>query len=65
MEARRAELAADYRTLFASPCKAAELGCIAEVVRPEHTRDRIAQSLRMLRNKRQDNPRRKHGNIPL
>ncbi|MCX4239535.1 acyl-CoA carboxylase subunit beta [Paraliomyxa miuraensis] len=64
-EARRKQLAADYRALFASPYKAAELGFIDEVIRPEHTRDRIAQSLRMLRNKRQDNPRRKHGNIPL
>jgi propionyl-CoA carboxylase beta chain len=64
-QARRVELAADYRKLFASPYKAAELGFIDEVIRPEQTRARIAQSLRMLRNKRQDNPRRKHGNIPL
>jgi propionyl-CoA carboxylase beta chain len=64
-QARRAELAADYRKLFASPYKAAELGFVDEVIRPEQTRSRIAQSLRMLRNKRQDNPRRKHGNIPL
>jgi propionyl-CoA carboxylase beta chain len=64
-QARRAELATDYRKLFASPYKAAELGFIDEVIRPEQTRARIAQSLRMLRNKRQDNPRRKHGNIPL
>jgi propionyl-CoA carboxylase beta chain len=63
--ARRAELAADYRSLFASPYKAAELGFVDEVIRPEQTRAKIAQSLRMLRNKRQDNPRRKHGNIPL
>jgi propionyl-CoA carboxylase beta chain len=64
-QARRAELAADYRKLFASPYKAAELGFVDEVIRPEQTRSRISQSLRMLRNKRQDNPRRKHGNIPL
>ncbi len=63
--ARRAELAADYRKLFASPYKAAELGFVDEVIRPEQTRQRIAGSLRLLRNKRQDNPRRKHGNIPL
>ena len=64
-KARAAELAADYRQLFASPYKAAELGFIDEVIRPEETRRRVAESLRMLRNKRQDNPRRKHGNIPL
>ena len=63
--ARAAELAADYRRLFASPYKAAEQGFIDEVIRPEQTRARIVQSLRMLRNKRQDNPRKKHGNIPL
>ncbi len=63
--ARRKELAEEYRKLFASPYKAAELGFIDEVIRPEQTRRRVAESLRMLRNKRQDNPRRKHGNIPL
>ncbi|MEM9460384.1 MAG: acyl-CoA carboxylase subunit beta [Myxococcota bacterium] len=63
--ARRAELAADYRSLFASPYKAAELGFVDEVIRPEQTRQRVAGSLRLLRNKRQDNPRKKHGNIPL
>jgi propionyl-CoA carboxylase beta chain len=55
----------DYRALFASPYKAAELGFVDQVIRPEDTRRRVAESFRMLRNKRQDNPRRKHGNIPL
>ena len=63
--AKRKELAEEYRALFASPYKAAELGFIDEVIRPEQTRQRIAASLRLLANKRQDNPRRKHGNIPL
>jgi propionyl-CoA carboxylase beta chain len=62
---KRKELAADYRALFASPYKAAELGFIDQVIRPENTRVRVAQSFEMLANKRQDNPRRKHGNIPL
>ncbi len=62
---RRKELADSYRDLFASPYKAAELGFIDQIIVPEQTRQRIAQSLRLLKNKRQDNPRRKHGNIPL
>lgn len=64
-EAKRKVLSDEYRALFASPYKAAELGFIDQVIRPEETRARISQSLRMLAGKRQDNPRRKHGNIPL
>ncbi len=64
-EGARKRLAADYRALFASPYKAAELGFVDEVIVPEHTRRRVIESLAMLRNKRQDNPRKKHGNIPL
>ena len=64
-EVRRKELADDYRKLFASPYAAAELGFIDAVIEPKETRDAIARSLKMLANKRQDNPRRKHGNIPL
>jgi propionyl-CoA carboxylase beta chain len=63
--ARRAELLAEYRGLFATPYKAAELGFIDQVIRPEDTRRHMASSLALLRNKRQDNPRKKHGNIPL
>ena len=62
---RRAELTQEYRELFASPYKAAELGFIDQVIRPEETRARVAQSFAMLRNKRQENPAKKHGNIPL
>ena len=65
VEATRARLAAEYRELFASPYKAAELGFIDQVIDPADTRRRVAQSFAMLRNKRQDNPRKKHGNIPL
>jgi propionyl-CoA carboxylase beta chain len=63
--ALRAELLANYRRLFANPYKAAELGFIDQVIRPEETRRHVARSLLLLRNKRQDNPRKKHGNIPL
>lgn len=61
----RKQLADDYRAVFASPYRAAELGFVDRVIRPENTRAELAQSFAMLENKRQDNPRRKHGNIPL
>jgi propionyl-CoA carboxylase beta chain len=64
-EATRKRLAEDYRALFASPYKAAELGFVDQVISPADTRKRVAQSFAMLRNKKQDNPRKKHGNIPL
>jgi propionyl-CoA carboxylase beta chain len=62
---RRKELSEDYRALFASPYRAAELGFVDRVIRPEETRQVVADSFNLLRNKRQENPRRKHGNIPL
>jgi propionyl-CoA carboxylase beta chain len=55
----------DYRERFANPYKAASLGYLDEVIRPRNTRQTIVRSLRMLGNKRQENPPRKHGNIPL
>jgi len=61
----RAELAADYRERFANPFQVAALGYIDEVIRPEDTRPRVIQGLKMLRNKRDTNPPKKHGNIPL
>ena len=62
---RKDELAAQYRKTFANPYKAAELGYIDAVIYPEDTRRHIIQSLKMLQNKRQKNPPKKHGNIPL
>jgi len=64
-EAKRQELVDDYRGKFATPFKAAELGYIDEVVLPSQTRIRIAQALAMLANKKDTNPPKKHGNIPL
>ena len=61
----RTRLVNDYREKFANPFKAAELGYIDEVLLPEHTRARVIRALGMLKNKRQENPPRKHGNIPL
>src|SRR6267378_2287391 len=61
----RKELVQTYRDTFANPYKAAELGYVDEVILPEDTRPQLCRSLQMLRNKRQDVPQRKHGNIPL
>ncbi len=63
--AERQRLIADYRQKFANPFKAAELGYIDEVIRPEDTRPRAIRAFEMLRTKRQENPPKKHGNIPL
>jgi propionyl-CoA carboxylase beta chain len=63
--AARQRLLDDYRTRFASPYPAAELGYVDEVVKPEDTRPRVIRAFEMLRGKRQVNPARKHGNIPL
>jgi propionyl-CoA carboxylase beta chain len=54
-----------YRDTFANPFKAAELGYIDEVLEPQDTRTRLIQGLKMLAGKRQTNPPKKHGNIPL
>ncbi len=63
--ARREELISEYRAQFANPFKAAELGFIDEVVFPRDVRRRLGECLRLLKDKRDDGPRRKHGNIPL
>ena len=55
----------EYRKTFANPYKAAELGYIDEVIFPHETRLKIIQSLEMLKDKRDKNPPKKHGNIPL
>jgi len=61
----RKRLEADYRDKFANPFKAAELGYIDEVIMPRDSRPRLIAALKMLENKREKNPSRKHGNIPL
>src|SRR5438552_701619 len=61
----REDLVQDYRDAFANPYKAAELGYVDEVIVPEDTRPRLCRALSMLRTKRTEVPRRKHGNIPL
>ena len=63
--AERERLIGEYREKFANPYKAAELGYVDEVIRPEDTRPRVIRALEMLRTKRQELPPKKHGNIPL
>ncbi|HEY3358321.1 MAG TPA: acyl-CoA carboxylase subunit beta [Polyangia bacterium] len=64
-QAARAAYIAEYREKFANPYKAAELGYLDEIIRPRETRPKLIRALHLLRNKRQENPPRKHGNIPL
>jgi propionyl-CoA carboxylase beta chain len=63
--ARKDELVSEYRETFANPWKAAELGYIDEVILPEETRPKIINALDMLATKRDQNPPKKHGNVPL
>jgi propionyl-CoA carboxylase beta chain len=63
--AEKSRLVEEYRKTFANPFKAAELGYIDEVLIPRDTRPRLISSLKALENKREKNPPRKHGNIPL
>jgi propionyl-CoA carboxylase beta chain len=56
---------AEYQARFANPFVAGARGYIDDVILPHETRHRICRSLLMLRNKKLDNPWRKHGNIPL
>lgn len=64
-QVERERLVNDYRQKFANPFKAAELGYIDEVIMPAETRPRLIRALDMLQNKREKNPPKKHGNIPL
>jgi acetyl-CoA carboxylase carboxyltransferase component len=62
---KRAELAKEYRLKFANPYIAASKGYIDNVIEPEETRTRLISALRAIIRKREDRPRRKHGNIPV
>jgi propionyl-CoA carboxylase beta chain len=63
--AARARFVEEYKAKFANPYKAAELGFIDEVIRPKMLRIRLDRALELLRDKRDKNPPKKHGNIPL
>jgi acetyl-CoA carboxylase carboxyltransferase component len=64
-EAERARLVAEYRDRFANPYVAAARGYIDDVIQPKETRPRLIAALEMLRNKRDNNPPKKHANMPL
>jgi propionyl-CoA carboxylase beta chain len=61
----RSEKVEDFRDRFANPYVAAERGYVDAVIRPRDTRKKIIQALEMLDTKRDSNPKKKHGNIPL
>lgn len=55
----------EYRELFANPYNAAKYGYIDDVIEPRNTRFRVIKALNMIATKKQTNPAKKHGNIPL
>ena len=61
---RRAKIE-EFQERFANPFVAAEYGFIDDVIEPRETRPRLIRALRMLENKVDTMPRKKHGNIPL
>ncbi len=63
--AEKARLTKDYEEKFSNPYVSAELGLTDEVIEPAMTRKRVIDSLEMLKHKRDINPAKKHGNIPL
>ncbi|MGK5115662.1 acyl-CoA carboxylase subunit beta [Geodermatophilus sp. CPCC 205506] len=64
-DARRAELITEYEDALLSPYIAADRGYVDQVLLPSHTRVQVTRALRLLANKRQTLPPKKHGNIPL
>ncbi|SDF43193.1 propionyl-CoA carboxylase carboxyltransferase subunit [Blastococcus aurantiacus] len=64
-DSRRAELIAEYEDTLANPYIAADRGYVDAVIPPSHTRVQVTKALRVLANKRQTLPPKKHGNIPL
>ena len=61
----RADKAREYREMLATPYVAAEHGYIDEVIEPRDTRARLCEVLELVRTKRDSNPPKKHGNLPL
>ena len=62
---RRAELVAEYTDKYANPYNAAERGYVDDVIDPSETRRKVVAGFRLLSSKREELPRRKHGNVPL
>ena len=65
LERERNKRIEDFRERFANPYVAAERGYIDGVIRPRETRKKLIDALEMLDTKRDKNPPKKHGNIPL
>lgn len=65
VEQVRKRLISEYREKFANPWEAAELGFVDAVIMPHAARPKLIESFARLRGKKQNNPRKKHGNIPL
>ena len=63
--AERSRLIKNYRDEFATPLIAASRGYLDDVIKPSESRTRVIRALEVLREKRQNTPSRKHGNIPL
>ena len=61
----RADKVAEFREKFANPYVAASRGFVDEVILPRDTRRKLIAALRNLENKRDKNPPKKHGNLPL
>lgn len=64
-EAKLKEKEAEYAELFANPYNAAQRGYVDEVIIPENTREKLIKAFKMLENKVDNLPKKKHGNIPL
>jgi acetyl-CoA carboxylase carboxyltransferase component len=64
-DTRRAELVEEYTERYANPYNAAERGYIDDVIDPAETRVKLIAGLDMLRSKREELPKRKHGNVPM
>ena len=63
--AKRAELVDEYTERFCNPYVAAERGFVDDVIDPADTRSKLVAGLELLRSKREELPKRKHGNVPL
>ncbi len=64
-EAARQQKIEEFRDRLANPYVAADRGFVDAVIQPRETRKKLIQALEMLENKRDKNPAKKHGNIPL
>jgi propionyl-CoA carboxylase beta chain len=65
LQKTRDRLEAEYHARYEHPYKAAALGYVDSVIKPEETRSRICEAIAMLETKKDQNPPKKHGNIPL